>query len=158
MGLVARRLANLFEHNPLLQHGLKFVINNKDFIDVFVLCEANNHIPCDFQSFRKFDTAFAGKPMYSPVTVRQTAKEVSSLAANCQEIDLLPGFSLMKACAAFMQVRIEGAAQSFIGSNQNQQVAFIAPQIEKRMMEIFVRATRQIRPAPRSSCWQTAAQ
>ena len=48
-----------------------------------------------------------------------------------------------KRLRGFGQVGIESAAQSFVSSDQDQQITLIAAQIEQRMMEIFIRSFRE---------------
>src|SRR5205814_4589112 len=44
----------------------------------------------------------------------------------------------------FREVGVESATQTFVGSNQNEQITLVAAKIEQRMMEVFIGSLREL--------------
>ena len=89
-GRCARNRQELLDHHALLQHRLEFVVDNKYFVDLLVFGEPLDHVARDFERFRKIDASFAGHAnVFAGQRRAAPAKEVSALAADCQNLDLL---------------------------------------------------------------------
>ena len=65
------------------------------------------------------------------------AKKIAPLAADGQQFDFFFAVLLEKGRRRFQQISIEGAAQAFIGGNQNDQIALVRARVQQRMMKVL---------------------
>jgi hypothetical protein len=85
----------------LLDHRLKFVVDNKRLVDSFVFGKSLDYVVRNFESLGKLHSAFAGKSDVFATYRTSAAEKISTLSANCQNFDLFPGIGVDESLCRF---------------------------------------------------------
>src|SRR2546423_3596581 len=94
--------------------------------------------------FREFNPTFAGYAKIFADDLRAATIEIATLATNSDPLDRLPWIFFNESLRGFDQIRIECAAQTFVGSNQHDEITLVTSLVEERMMKVFGGLTGQI--------------
>jgi hypothetical protein len=135
----ARHGQELLGYDTLLQDRLKLIVNNERLVNLVIFCEASDNIAGDLKRFGEFHPPFAGQANVFTNQIRSSpAKEISSLAPNCQNLNLLVGIVAYESLGRLDQIRIKGAAEAFVGGYQDEEIMFVAARVKQRVVEVFV--------------------
>ena len=127
-----------------MENRLELVVNQKDFI--YPLSSVYDLMidPATSRASENSTRPFPVNPICSPAMTHDGCERSLDPFGRSRELNQSARSFLYKGLRCFFEVRIEGATQTLISSNQDQQVSFIAAQIEKRMMKVFVRSFREL--------------
>ncbi len=91
----------------------------------------------NIQCFLKLDPSLAGQTHVFAHDLSTAAIEIPAFSADRHEFDFLVGVLLKKSLRGFQQVGIKSSTQTFVGSYQDRQIAFVTARIEQWMVELF---------------------